>query len=134
MYYPIVRIPKKLIFKEPVRMHAPSKYSDDADKKTIYDLAVELEDRYNIIHKFIVAYKSETEEIIRKELLLSFFHKKSQEEFESAVIDNIRTLWRTFILNAEHGMTTKASESRGDPAFVDTSDYYLSLEPGFIYD
>ena len=46
----------------------------------------------------------------------------------------IANIWRGYILNEEHGIKTKASESRGDPSFVDTSDYYLSMTPVIIHE
>lgn len=130
----MIRFPKRIDFIEPNRLHAPSKYYDDADKSTIYEVAESLEERYGIINKFISAEKTGLESILKKWFVISLRTNSTQKEFDDRVKSDISAMWRSFILNEEHGMTTKASEARGSPAFVDTSDYYLNMGVSLIYD
>lgn len=130
----MIKIPKRIDFKEPVRLHAPSKWYNDHDKKTIYEVAEELEKRYSVVQKFIAIYKVELEKILKQEILFAIKYRKEQIEFDTVIIDKVRVRWRSFIMNEEHGIKTKASRDREDPSFIDTSDYYLNMEPELIYD
>lgn len=97
------------------------------------DVAVELEERFDVGKRFV--------EFIEKDLESKFMSnyetelKRSNYDFERALDKTLFLVsqwltkeWREYILLAKHGMTTKASQKRGDPAFVDTGAYFQNMQ------
>ena len=124
---------KSIDFTEPEVMHSPG--SDGAETElTIFQVAERLERKYSVIATFVALEKKNIERILAEAFAVAIKYDKSNEELDGAISGQIRILWRAYILNGDHGITTKASEARGDPAFVDTSEYYLSLIPEVIHE
>jgi hypothetical protein len=126
----VITAPIRIDFTEPLRLHA----SDDGDGTTVFDVAAHLEMRYSVIKTFIALHKKNIERILSKEIALAFKHGKNNAEMDASVAQQIQNEWRAYILNEEHGISTRASRERGDPSFVDTQDYFLSLEARVIHE
>lgn len=105
----------ELVFLSPSRLHSSE------DDVTISEVAKKLEKNYGVIKEFNKKYKNE---IIRA-IAEYRFGRRGKEDAE----ERIRSLWRTFIIGNESGMTTKASQERGSQPFVDSGDYFGTLLP-----
>lgn len=96
------------------------------------EVAFKLEKRYEVGKRFIEFIEPDLE---RK---FQFFFSVEKKRFSDLNKAFDRTLfltsnwltqeWKQYILQAKHGMTTKASQERGDPAFVDTGAYFSNME------
>lgn len=92
------------------------------------EVALKLEREYEVCKRF--------SEFISKDLEDKFFFYLGREKdwakgFSNALFLTSNWLtneWRTYIEMAKHGLTTKASQKRGDPAFVDTRAYYRNMQ------
>lgn len=91
------------------------------------DVGEKLEDRYKIIERFY--------DFIAKDLEEKFLFFWGRERDMIKGIDNALFLtsdwltnqFREYLEMAKHGLTTKASQERGDPAFIDTGNYYRNV-------
>lgn len=124
----MITAPIRLDFTSPERMHA------SGDDITTVAMARKLEEEYSVIRGFVLLHKQEIQRIFAKEMAIAIKRDKSNDEMDGAISLAIMDVWRAYILNEEHGIKTKASEARGDPSFVDTSDYYLSMTPRVIHE
>lgn len=97
------------------------------DNTTTGEVAEKLERNYQIVERFF--------EFIAQDLEKQFMMYYSRENDPKKAFDNAMFLtsnwlvneFRTYIEQAKHGIKTKASEKRGDPAFIDTTRYYKNM-------
>lgn len=89
-------------------------------------VAEKLEKRYKIFERFAEAIDSELQEkfIFFLERYLGDFNPQAFQEACRMAEFWLNDRWRTYIELAEHGVKTKASQERGDPAFIDTTFFY----------
>lgn len=105
-----------ITFIEPDTLHPNS------NRATIADVANILEHKYHLLEKFCDKYKP-------------FFLKRflrlvtESADVKSFVIleQDIQSAWRDFIVEGEHGLTTKASQKRGSEPFIDTGAYFRDM-------
>lgn len=91
------------------------------------EVGEKLEDKYKIIERFY--------DFIAQDLEQKFLTYLSRENDMIKGFDNVLFLtsnwltnqFREYIELSKHGMTTIASQKRGDPAFIDTGRYYSSV-------
>ena len=97
---------------------------------TVIDIANRLEQRYEVLNKFVAIKKSELERIIASEMALAIKHGYGNEQMDASINGRIQTIWRAYLINEEHGIRTKAAEARGGSSFVDTGTYMGGLTIG----
>lgn len=107
---------------EPTRMHPSAQKGSDT---TIDSVARILEAKYHLLKHFTDIYGLDMVELLVKEWKRDQSKKKRRcmhklEEF-------LKNKWRTYIVNAEHGIKTQASAKRGSEPFVDTGAYFKNL-------
>lgn len=107
----------EIVFLEPDRLHPHS------DSQSISDVGKALEARYHIIENFC----KDNYDYILARLSELYLRESSQDRANRILESDIRAKWRDYILQQLHGMSTKASRERGDPAFVDSGAYYKGL-------
>lgn len=98
-----------------------------SEELSVLGLAKILESKYNICENFT--------NYIREKLLKRMDDQINKFGYiQNAAIQSwLQNEWREYIISGKAGYTA-ASAGRGDPAFVDSSTYYLSMQPIFIYD
>lgn len=110
-----------------VEFHLPELPHPNSKDLTILELGQILESKYHVIENF-------TKFIIDdfKKHLLNRFTERGVISQESAQ-EWLKNQWREYIISGQAGFTA-ASKERGDPAFVETSSYYLSVQPKFVFE
>lgn len=94
----------------------------NAPDLTILELAKILESKYHILEDFVDRTKPS---FIRK---LSSMYKQRGKLNQQVCEEWLKAEWRDYIISGKAGFTV-ASQKRGDPAFVQTSAYYLGMQP-----
>lgn len=97
---------------------------------TVIDIANRLEQKYEVLRKFVALKKSVLEGILASEMALAIKHGYGNEQMDAAINGRIQTVWRAYLINEEHGIRTKAAEDRGGSSFVDTGTYMGGLTIG----
>lgn len=90
------------------------------------EVAEELQERYKIFEKFVDDIELELEDKFLF-FLERYINDKNPQAFQEACKSAslwLRDRWREYIEAEEHGIKTKASQMRGDPAFIDTASFY----------
>lgn len=95
---------------------------------TILELAKILEAKYHIIENFC----SYAIPKFQKERLGKIFVKGKQAFANEQ--EWLKNEWRQYLIGGKTGVQTQAALFRGDPSFIDTSAYYLALEPIFKFE
>ena len=121
----MITAPKRIDFKEPEMMHPKAE-----DGETILDVANRLEQRYNLLAKFVAIKQGDLELIIADEMAQAIKHDYGNDRMDAAINGRIQTIWRAYLINEEHGMRTQAAEKRGGSSFVDTGAYMGGLTIG----
>lgn len=98
----------------------------DSPNLSIAELANILESKYKVIENFDKHVSNRLDEFIRSDF------KKRQKLNPQRIAEWLKNQWRDYIISGKAGFTV-ASQQRGDPAFVDTSAYYLSCQPVLIF-
>ena len=118
----MITAPKRIDFKEPEMEHP--------NGGTVVEVANKLEERYRVLNIFVTLNKRELESIIASEMALAIKHDYDNERMDAAINGRIQTIWRTYLINEEHGIRTRAAEKRGGSSFVDTGTYMGGLTIG----
>lgn len=89
-------------------------------------VAMKLERIYKIFERFAKDVEDEMQEKFLFFLKRNIQDKHPQSFQESCRLTSLwlTDRWRTYIEHAEHGIKTRASSLRGDPAFIDTTFFY----------
>ena len=117
-----------LSFLEKDSPHIPSNYyGESEDKKTVYEVAVELEEKYHIVSTFVEKHKDDISFIIAKEKFYILEHPEEADKFDLTVANAVKGLWTNYIDNREHqkitGFQSKRSKKTGTATFYDTGEY-----------
>jgi len=117
-----ISLPKTVRFTEPTILHPKN-----SKTLTVAALAKILERKYDLLHKFVRMHKKDITGVIIKNVKRSWKYGKEQEEVNSVIADEIKNMFRMYILREEHGIKTKASRVRGSQSFIDTGAYFSSF-------
>lgn len=98
------------------------------EQKTIYEVAVELEERYQVIQEFINKYKDDITLFIAKEKFHAGMHPEDAESSDFAIAEHIKGLWLDFMEKGEHGVITGRAIATNMVGLIDTGQYYQSME------
>lgn len=93
------------------------------------EVAEKLQKRYKICELFFRDISQSMEDKFNS-LLERNLRGSSRKGFENTLFVMSQWLtneWRDYIELAKHNLTTKASQERGDPAFIDTGNFYKNL-------
>lgn len=110
-----------------VEFHLPELPHPNSKDLTILELGQILEKKFHVIENFTKFIVDDF-----KSMLLSRFNERGVISRESAQ-EWLKNQWREYIISGRAGFTA-ASKERGDPAFVETSAYYLSVQPKFVFE
>lgn len=97
---------------------------------TVIDIANRLEQKYDLLRTFVVLHKSDLEKIIASEMALAIKHGYDNIVMDSAIDGRIKEVWRSFLMNEEHGIRTKAAEEKNRQSFIDSGTYMNALTIG----
>lgn len=92
---------------------------------TIAELASILESKYQVIEDFNKHINKKLKDFIKKD------YQKRQKLNLQRITEWLKMQWREYIISGKAGFTV-AAQKRGDPAFVETSSYYLGCQPTLI--
>lgn len=112
-----------ITFTEPEVLHPNS------DEITIATLAKILEKKYHLLEKFSELYGEKIQDRLAT-VYLREYAKNSQVDLARilrVLEQDIQEWWREYIVDAEHGLTTKASTARGSEPFIDTGAYFRNM-------
>ena len=117
-----------LSFLEKDSPHIPSNYyGESEDKKTVYEIAVELEEKYHVVSTFVEKHKDDISFIIAKEKFYILEHPEEADKFDLTVANAVKGLWTNYIDNREHqkitGFQSQRSKKTGTATFYDTGEY-----------
>lgn len=114
---------------EPERTHTKS------DTLTTAALAFMLEARYKIMRKFsehiskaLEARAAAVTQDIILETKRTFNNTKIEAEYNKRLGAWLQNEWRRYIVSEAHGIKTKAAQDNDRKSFVDTGDYFKSLQ------
>lgn len=98
----------------------------DSPELSIAELANILESKYDVIQTFTKRIEPKLIDTIKANF-------KRRNKLSPQVIQEwLKNQWRDYIISGKAGFTI-ASQKRGDPAFVNTSAYYLGCQPRLIF-
>lgn len=118
----------KLSFLESDAPHLPiSNYYVRQSEISIYELALELEERYSVLKKFVDKYYNQIIAIISKELIYSAFRNTSEDESKKVIANAIKNLYLDYMENGEHGIVSKRALATGTVGLIDTGQYYNNI-------
>lgn len=117
-----------LTFLEKDSPHIPSNYyGESEDKKTVYEIAVELEEKYHVVSVFLEKHKDDISFIIAREKFYILQHPDEADKFDLVVANAVKGLWTDYIDKREHqtatGFQSKRSKEKGTATFYDTGEY-----------
>lgn len=114
-----------ITFSEPETVHPNS------DEITVADLASILESRYHLVEKFCDLYNKQIADKFAERYLRALEKSKDTYIDVARILcileQDIQELWREYIVDAEHGLQTKASTERGSEPFIDTGAYFRNM-------
>ena len=122
-FNPIVTIPPFFIFREPTLLHPK-----DTAGQTIADVARFLEADYDILHIFYRMKKTEIKSIIVKEVKLAWKYGRDQSMVNNLIAEQIKNIFREFMLKQGHGIVTQAAIKKGRQSFIDTGAYLAGMQ------
>lgn len=111
--------------KDQLHNNASSYYDEKDNEKTVYEIAVELEEKYHVISKFIDRYRDDITLKIAKERFTAEFKEGYNADLEIA--EYIQGLWLDFMENGEHGIMSVRAKEEGGVGLIDTGEYYQSM-------
>ena len=118
----------QLSFLESDAQHLPiSNYYNNNKVISIYELAIELEEKYEVIKKFIDMYYNEITKIITKELIYCSLKKTDEDESKRVIANAIKNLYLDYMENGEHGVSSVRAIETGTVALIDTGQYYNNM-------
>lgn len=104
-----------------------SNYYDNTDIISIYELALELEEKYEVVKKFIDKYNSEITEIVAKELIYNIFNNEDVNQSKKIIANAIKNIWLNYMEKGEHNIVSKRAKETGTVGLIDTGQYYNSM-------
>lgn len=107
------------------------------EEKTVYEIAVELEEKYHVVSKFIERYRDDITLKIAKERFKAEFKEGYNADLEIA--EYIQGLWLDFINNEEYtamtGFISKRAQKEDGKTFYHTGAYsdYMVIKVNDTY-
>lgn len=98
----------------------------DSPGLSVAELANILESKYDVIQTFTKATEPKLLDFIKTNF------KRRNKLNPQSIQEWLKNQWRDYIISGKAGFTI-ASQKRGDPAFVNTSSYYLGCQPVLIF-
>ena len=114
--------------KDSIHNNASNYYDEKNKKKTVYEIAVELEEKYHVVSKFLEKYKDDISFFIAKEKTYSALHPEESGNSNIVIANHIKGLWLDFMEKGEHGIMTLRAKRTGTVGLIDTGEYYQSME------
>lgn len=105
-----------------------SNYYGKQPQKTVYEIAVELEEKYQVVSKFVSRYKDEIMNYIAKEKVYVALHPEELDNSNFVIANHIKGLWLDYMEKGEHGVISKRAVETGTVGLIDTGEYYQSME------
>lgn len=96
------------------------------DNITTFELATILEKKYHLLEKFTEDKQSKITNYVLTLIKRGGIDEVVLNEF-------IKGEWREWLIGGGSKIITQAAMERGDPSFIDTSLYYLSVQPQVIF-
>ena len=122
----------QLSFLESDAKHLPiSNYYHNQKDITIYELAVELEEKYEVLKTFCNMYYNKIIEIITKELIYCSLKNTSEDDSKRIIANAIKNLYLDYMENGEHGIVSRRSLETGTVGLIDTGQYYSNMNIAF---
>lgn len=104
-----------------------SNYYDNTDIISIYELALELEENYQVIKTFIDKYNYKITEIVAKELIYNTFNDEDINQSKKIIANAIKNIWLDYMEKGEHNIVSKRAKETGTVGLIDTGQYYNSM-------
>lgn len=114
--------------KDSIHNNASNYYDESENTKTVYEIAVELEEKYQVVSKFLELYKDDISFFIAKEKSYAFLHPEESDNSNITIASHIKGLWLDFMEKGEHGIVTIRARKTGTVGLIDTGEYYQSME------
>lgn len=102
--------------------NVPETAHPNSTQLSTYQIALILESKYHILQEFTEA----NIELIKKRIWEQF--KRGRVD-EVSLNEYVKMLWREWMVDGKTKWRTRASQERGDPSFIDTATFYLSVYP-----
>lgn len=117
--------------KDSIHNNASNYYDESENTKTVYEIAVELEEKYHVVSTFVEKHKDDISFIIAKEKFYILEHPEKADKFDLTVANAVKGLWTNYIDNREHqkitGFQSQRSKKTGTATFYDTGEYSDSM-------
>ena len=114
--------------KDSIHNNASNYYDESGNTKTVYEIAVELEEKYSVVTLFLQKYKDDISFFIAKEKSYAFLHPEESDKSNITIASYIKGLWLNFMEKGEHGIVTIRARKTGTVGLIDTGEYYQSME------
>lgn len=114
--------------KDSIHNNASNYYDESGNTKTVYEIAVELEEKYQVVSKFLELYKDDISFFIAKEKSYALLHPEERDNSNIVIANHIKGLWLDFMEKGEHGIVTIRARKTGTVGLIDTGEYYQSME------
>ncbi len=118
-----------LSFLESDAPHLPisNYYRRKESKISIHELALMLEEKYEVVKKFVDMYHNEISEAITRELIYCSFKNTSEDESKKVIANAIKNLYLDYMENGEHGVNSIRAIETGTVGLIDTGQYYNNM-------
>lgn len=118
-----------LSFLESDAPHLPisNYYRKQEAKISIHELALMLEEKYEVVKKFVDMYHNEISEAITRELIYCSFKNTSEDESKKVIANAIKNLYLDYMENGEHGVNSIRAMATGTVGLIDTGQYYNNM-------
>ena len=119
----------KISFLENDAPHLPisNYYKKKYSKISIYELAIILEGKYEVLKKFIDMYYNKITEIITTELIYATLKKTDEDNSKKIIANAIKNLYLDYMENGEHGILSKRAIETRTVGLIDTGQYYNNM-------
>lgn len=114
--------------KDSIHNNASNYYDESGNTKTVYEIAVELEEKYQVVSKFLELYKDDISFFIAKEKSYALLHPEERDNSNIVIANHIKGLWLDFMEKGQHGIVTIRAIKTGTVGLIDTGEYYQSME------
>lgn len=118
----------QISFLESEAPHLPiSNWYHNQKEITIYELACELEEKYEVLETFCNMYYDKITEIIATELIYSQLKKTNEDESKRIIANAIKNLYLDYMEKGEHGVSSKRAIATETVGLIDTGQYYNNM-------
>lgn len=114
--------------KDSIHNNTSNYYDESENTKTVYEIAVELEEKYSVVTLFLQKYKDDISFFIAKEKSHALLHPEESDKSNIVIANYIKGLWLSFMKKGEHGIVTIRAIKTDTVGLIDTGEYYQSME------